>query len=103
MAFIGVKVKYPNGDVVCHAILLQVSADLPARARLVNMKQFNGAYGCLFCENPGTTVPGNPLHRFWPDVPSAPQRTHASVLKNARDAISLGDAVSHWKGFDTRF
>lgn len=87
--------KTPSGDVICRAILLHVSADLPARAKIANMKQFNGAYGCLFGENPGSTLPHNPLHRFWPDVPSAPQRTHVSVLNNARDAISSGDAVSN--------
>lgn len=76
-------------------MLLQVSADLPARARIVNMKQFNGAYECLYCENPGTTAPRKPLHRFWPDIPGAPQRTHATVLENAREATRLGDAVSH--------
>lgn len=84
----------PDGNVVCRAILLQVSADLPARAKLANMKQFNGAYGCLFCENPGTTMPGNSLHRFWPDIPGAEARTHASVLQNARETLSEGCAVS---------
>ena len=33
--------KTPCGDVICRAILLQVSADLPAQAMIANIKQFN--------------------------------------------------------------
>ncbi len=68
--------------------VLQVSADLPARSRLANMKQFNGRYGCLVCENPGSTLPTGHLHRFWPDIPGSRLRSHESVIKNASDATS---------------
>lgn len=88
--------KSPNGEVICRAVLLQVSADLPGRARITNMKQFNGAYGCLFCENPGTTARGNPLHRFWPNISTAPLRSHSTLLRSAREATSLGDVVSNY-------
>lgn len=83
----------PQGETVCHAILLQVSADLPARSRLANMKQFNGLYACLYCENPGSTLPGKPLHRFWPHV-SSPLRSHDSIMDNAEDATSERKPVS---------
>ena len=40
------------------------SVDLPARAIVLNMKQWNGAHGCLYCESPGTVLPGDHLHRY---------------------------------------
>lgn len=86
--------KTPNGTLRSHAMLLQISADLPARALVLNMKQFNGQYGCIFCENPGSTPPGNPLHRFWTPDHSAAIRSHDSFLENAKAAANSGEAVS---------
>ena len=77
---IGITVNSPQRKKVCRAIILQVSADLPARSRLANMKQFNGQYRCLFY--------GPPLHRFWPDIPDSRLRSHESILKNSSDGTS---------------
>lgn len=94
MLLTGIEVHTSDGDVTCHAILLQVSADLPARACIANMKQFNGAFGCLYCESRGSTAPGNSLHRFWPIDHAAPLRTHSMVLESAREATTSASAVS---------
>ena len=91
---LGVEVVTPVGRIATHAILLQVSPDLPARAQLLNMKQFNGKYGCLYCENPGSTIPGAPLHRFWPPERSCILRSNSSLMDNAREAVATGQAVS---------
>jgi len=40
-------VQTPAGKMKCHAMLLQCSVDLPARALVLNSKQFNGKYGCF--------------------------------------------------------
>ena len=87
---IGIIVNSPQGKKVCRAIILQVSADLPARSRLANIKQFNG---CLFCENPGSTLPTNQL-QIWPDVPHSQLRSHKSIMKNASDATSKQQVIS---------
>ena len=42
----------PAGEITCKARLL-CSVDLPARASVLNMKQFNGKYGCSQCEDEG--------------------------------------------------
>lgn len=73
-----------------------MSADLPARALIANMKRFNSRYGCLFCENPGTTLPGKPLHRFWPHIEDASLRSHDSVVENASQATSQHKPVSFY-------
>lgn len=42
--------------------------DAPARAIVRNSKQFNGAYGCDWCESPGVpvTVGNGPPTRYYP-------------------------------------
>ena len=55
------------------AMLLTCAFDLPARALVLDMKQFNGKYACVYCEDDslracalvlrqGQTPPGDHLH-----------------------------------------
>lgn len=44
----GVPVQTPKGGTVARVVLLHLSVDLPARALVLNMKQFNGKYGCSY-------------------------------------------------------
>ena len=60
----GVVVDTPVGTRTARAILINCSVDLPARAILVNMKQWNGKEEILYCESPGTTLGGDHLHRY---------------------------------------
>ena len=50
---VGITVSNPVGEITCKARLLMCSVDLPARAFVLNMKQFNGKYGCSQCEDEG--------------------------------------------------
>jgi len=51
--FIGIDVP---SQMSIHGITICVTCDLPAHALVQNMVQFNGIYGCTFCEQPGKTV-----------------------------------------------
>ena len=75
-------------------MLLLSSVDLPARALLMNMKQYNGKFGCLYCEDPGVTLPNNSLHRFWPGMRDGKARTHQSILCDIKAAVVTGEPVS---------
>ena len=57
------------------------------------MKQWNSAHGYLYCEDAGTTIGGDHLNRYWPYQDTV-ARSHASLLQNAVDAVTTGDAVS---------
>lgn len=50
----GIFVKSPHGTVTSKARLLMCTADLPARAQILNMKQYNGKQGYAYCEDEGT-------------------------------------------------
>ena len=54
---LGVKVSVKGeGEIVCRARLLFVVADLPAKASLLNVIQFNGKFGCSTCYHEGQQV-----------------------------------------------
>jgi len=92
--YIGIQVRTPTGYATVRAALVVCSCDLPARALVTNMLQFNGTHGCLYCEDSGDTVEGKPLHRFWPHKPNSTLRTHQSLISNAKDAVTHCVTVS---------
>eukprot|EP00732_Lithocolla_globosa_P003275 Lithocolla_globosa_v1_NODE_2540_length_1960_cov_4.935958.p2 type:complete len:101 gc:universal NODE_2540_length_1960_cov_4.935958:586-888(+) len=50
----GFILKVPSGNHVCvKGALVTMSLDAPARALLLEMMLYSGAYGCSWCENPG--------------------------------------------------
>lgn len=75
------------------ATLLLSSADLPAKALMANMKQFNGEKGCSVCEDEGKTVGVGGLHRIWPYTTKMILRTHKSVLESVHKVIQTGKPV----------
>ncbi len=90
----GVPVTTPDGPTVCRAMVLQASVDLPARALVFNMKQFNGKYACIYCIDEGCSHSDSPLHRWWPYKPGVLCRSHNAVIRSARKALESSDAVS---------
>lgn len=93
---LGIDVSTSDGMKKVRAMLLLSVFDLPAKAAAVNMKQFNGKYGCLYCDNPGETFsPGCTIYR--PDVLCA-RRTHQAVQQHAEEAKQLGVPVKGIKG-----
>ena len=53
---IGVMVNVKREEVLCRARLLYALCDLPAKAALFNVIQYNGKYGCPSCTHPGEQV-----------------------------------------------
>lgn len=91
----GVAVKTPSGVMTAKAIVLNCAVDLPARALVCNMKQWNGCNGCLYCEKEGTTLPGDHLHRYWPYRSVPVMRSHTSLLHNAQIATATQTCVKY--------
>ena len=64
---IGVSVECEGRpELVCKAVFLMASCDLPARAAILNQKQFNGEQACCYCEDAGRPRDGLPQVRDWP-------------------------------------
>lgn len=69
------------------------SADLPGKALMANMKQYNGEQGCSVCEDKGKTVGTGGLHRIWPYTTNMVLRTHKAVVESVRKVIQTGKPV----------
>ena len=83
----GIEVKTTDGAMLAHAALLLATADLPAKAMMLNMKQYNGKYGCSNCDYEGVPRSSAKMIRDWPYCCDYVTRTHDSVIKNAKEAV----------------
>ncbi len=85
---LGLDVKTIDGMKKVRVMLLLSVFDLPAKCATANMIQFNGRYGCLYCDHPGETLsPGCTIYK--PDVPFT-RRNHFDVQCHATEALKLG-------------
>ena len=92
-------VRTPAGLLRCHTVLLLASVDLPARALLLNMKQYNGKFSCCYCEEEGVPRASSHLHRNWPYHQHVSVRTQSSMRQNARETIDRHMSVRNYSDF----
>ena len=90
---LGIEVCTPCGIRKVKAAIIAVTCDLPARAVVLNMKQFNGKHGCHLCEDEGENSAANPMLRWWPHNENQKLRSKKSFLNNCLEATSQ-NAVS---------
>lgn len=95
----GVEVHLGNeAPLQMKVCVLCCSCDLPARAIVQNFIQFNGYYGCCFCEQPGETThteKGGHVHTFPYNhiSPKGPPRTQQATIQKAREALEEHSVV----------
>jgi hypothetical protein len=95
----GVQLEYNGKYINVCAILLSGIFDLPAKCIVQEFVQFNGQFGCSFCEEGGkllTTERGGHV-RVFPKVSlmeNAPLRTKQRVVAQALVALEHKEAVS---------
>lgn len=87
----------PAGNIHVYCMLFVASADLPARADLMNMKRFNGICACHLCKSTGMGYGPNNIHRAWPYDGDIDKRTHTEQIDYASKATQL-QAVMGVKG-----
>ncbi|KAL1479441.1 hypothetical protein MTO96_051832, partial [Rhipicephalus appendiculatus] len=97
---IGKLVWTNSGSVIQSAVhALVCCVDSPARAQVLNSKQFNGYYGCSWCLERGATIDGTMKYPF--KSQNASDRTHSGVLKAMAQAGRLKEPVHGVKGPST--
>ncbi|XP_078533887.1 LOW QUALITY PROTEIN: uncharacterized protein LOC144820125 [Lissotriton helveticus] len=81
-----------NCSFTCHATLLTITCDLPARCLVSNSTQFNGKFGCWHCLQEGeVTVSGKGHCRVFPynaENPKGPPRTLDTIKSDVNSAIA---------------
>ena len=81
---LGIEVISGSVFRICRPILLLAVADLPARALITCLKQFNGRNACLYCCQEGTSVSGQIC---WPFEEIRVARTKKSLMEDAKKAL----------------
>lgn len=100
----GVQVECPHcqGTITVKGLLLCGTCDLPAKAIMMNMAQFNGEYGCIKCKQAGSVVPIGKGHgRVFPfdaSLIDGPKRNHDEFIANGEEAFASGTRVLGVKG-----
>lgn len=84
--------------------LLMASVDTPARAMVQHFVQFNGTYGCSWCETSGARVKkGKGNVQTYPNEPQpSKKRTYKRVKRHAAYAIETESphiGVKGWSPF----
>ncbi|GBN35492.1 hypothetical protein AVEN_110229-1, partial [Araneus ventricosus] len=93
--------KHENKNKSTNIIPLICSSDAPARAMIQNFTQYNGAYGCGFCEQKGEVVEkGRGTCRIYDVVKgSLPQlRSHDQTVEDASVATEKSNPFKGVKG-----
>ena len=99
----GIDVPVHGKMVRSKAFLLYGCADLPAKSAVMNMNQFNGAFSCFTCLQPGEnerTSSGGNIHvfPFNKDDPLGPPREDDKCANDAIEAFGIRKPVHGIKG-----
>ena len=80
----GLPITTPAGPKLLRAKLLCCVFDLPARASVLNLMQWNGQYGCTYCLDQGTQI--SRVRVYLPNAAHT-ARKERSVLQHAQEAL----------------
>lgn len=69
--------------------------DLPAQASILNVKQFNGEFGCIFCTHPGISINRTWVYPFYTNTETISDEQYADY---AHIADETGEVVYGIKG-----
>ena len=94
----GIEINIGSSKKIVRAELVAAVFDLPARSAVLNMKQYNGEYGCTCCTSIGKRLGGS---RIYLPNGKAPLRTHSETQSLANRALHEGNAQKGVKGFST--
>ncbi|KAK3910766.1 Halomucin [Frankliniella fusca] len=81
--------KLPNNrEILVKGKILCGTCDLPAKAKFLQFKQYNGAFGCARCMQEGArAVAGKTTVQVYPYEPDVPMRTHEQTKLFAAEAL----------------
>ena len=66
-----------------------MTADLPAKAVLLNMKQYDGTYRCNLCEDEGVPRAYSHLQKDWPHKGNMTLKTHIFIEPSQNKRLSM--------------
>ena len=101
----GIELYSPDikASFVCRGMLLCGTCDLPAKAMVYNMNQFNGYYGCSHCLQSGKSLKTGQRGRvhvypYIQDDPAGPKRSDKQLDKHSHEAVTNQETKFGVKG-----
>lgn len=96
----GVTLTIDSKQICCKAMLVVATMDLPARAAVLHMTQYNGEFSCIFCMASGKVVKSGKGHcRCFPyKTDPEPLRTNDDVLQSGTKAQQTNKRVNGFIG-----
>lgn len=98
--YAGIEMYSPDirKNFTCRAILLCGTSDLPAKAMVYNMHQYNGQYGCSHCLQSGKQIHTGQrgsvhIYPYNNSDPNGPMRTPVQIDMHSREAVASGKLV----------
>lgn len=73
--------------------VLLTSMDLPAKAKVLKMKQFNGEFGCSHCLNPGFMIGNSTSSKYTLSSEEYSLRTHSSTVALMKLSFTTGKEI----------
>lgn len=92
---VGLDISTPDGRKQIRMKLLLTVCDLPAKAMVLNQKQYNGYYSCNFCLDKGISISRRMV--YLPTEAHIP-RTHADIQHCVQEAETTGQTIYGIKG-----
>ena len=90
MNVIGVSVNSPEGVSTVRIKLLFGIFDMIAKAAVLNVKQFNGSYGCPTCLHPGVRIRNN---QTYPPSTTYQMRTLTGIQSDIAEGKRTGEVI----------
>ncbi|KAG4073203.1 hypothetical protein HA402_013468 [Bradysia odoriphaga] len=89
-----ILVQNNNVDNVAVTVrVLFVSADAPARCKVLKFKQYNGEFGCTYCLHPGFMVGASTTSKYTLSLEGYKLRTHASTVALINSLLTTGKEI----------
>lgn len=75
-----ITVNTNNVDKAVNIRVLLISADSPAKCKVLKLKQYNGEFGCNYCLHPGFMVGASTTSKYLVSSEKYSLRTHSSTV-----------------------
>ncbi|CAL1672152.1 unnamed protein product [Lasius platythorax] len=92
LSTVGISWNYKGKDVISKIFPLLSSVDSVARCKMLNMKQFNGSFGCTYCLHPTEQI--NNFVKFPISANIPPLRSDNDIKELMKKSITLETATA---------
>lgn len=92
LSIVGILWNYRGKDVISKIFPLLSSVDSVARCKMLNMKQFNGLFGCTYCLHPTEQINNSAKYPIIENIPLL--RSNNDIKELMKKSVTLETATA---------